>query len=624
MLRRFSAALPSWFFCGPTLMRLLCVLSALLVVGSSQVLRADDAVRAAIPGETTTNQGSGRPRMIVPPGGGGGGGEKKEENEEPAPQQQQQSPRLAPLEIFNKMLPSTVWLRVEWTESDGTLWNSVGTGWVYDVERRLVVTNEHVVHNFDAIDGYMPQTVDGELVHEPNWYLQNGQRYTGTVIDRDTERDLALIQFDQLPPEAAALKLAQKSPDPGDRIFAVAGLPEGSEGLWIMTSGEVRQVYRRSHANGHFARVVETQLPTNRGNSGGAVVNDRLEVVAVVEGHMIEARLVSMFIDVNEIRDYLAEAVPLAEPQTAADFNTRASRRYDEGRYDQAIADYTEAIRLDPQQADALLNRGWTFFVKEDYDTAIADFEGALKVDPELAGAYEGRGVCHREMERYDEAIRDFTEAIRRVQSDPGVYQRRATTYQLAGRLEEALKDRNRAIELDGSVVDYWIQRGQTLRELRRFDDSRRDFEQAISLDPSNSHPYYEAGYTYYDEEKYQQAILFFTMAIERDNAEPIYRNMRGLCYRELELYAEAEQDFLRAIELNPRRALYHWHMGLNLYDQGQLELSIQAMTNYIQLEPDDPDGYEFRGDVYEELGNEAAAAADRAKMKKLQQAKKS
>ena len=50
-----------------------------------------------------------------------------------------------------------------------------------------------------------------------------------------------------------------------------------------------------------------------------------------------------MFIDVNEVRDFLDEAVPLVDPKTAADFEARASRRFDEARYDQAIEDYTAA-----------------------------------------------------------------------------------------------------------------------------------------------------------------------------------------------------------------------------------------------------------------------------------------
>jgi S1-C subfamily serine protease len=288
---------------------------------------------------------------------------------------------LTGTEVFNRMLPSTCWLRIEYMK-DNTPWERRGTGWVYDLEQRLVVTNEHVVHGIDNLSAHFPQYVDGELQHDPDWYRNTGRKFAGRVIDRSTALDLALVQLDAMPDDAVALALAEKSPLPGERVFALAGLPGGSEGLWIMTTGEVRQVYRRSHANGHFARVVETQLPTNGGNSGGAVVNDRLEVVAVVEGEVLQAALVRMFIDVNEVRGFLEQAVPLVDPKTAAEFETRASRRYDEARYDRAIEDYSKALKLDPKLTSAMVNRGWAYYHKEDYETAVADFDASLKIDP--------------------------------------------------------------------------------------------------------------------------------------------------------------------------------------------------------------------------------------------------
>lgn len=463
---------------------------------------------------------------------------------------------LTAIEVFNEMLPSTAWIRVEWTDAAGNGYYRVGTGWIYDADRRLVVTNEHVVHDFDELTVYFPETVDGELVHDPSYYLEKGHRYTATVIDRDTERDLALLELDGMPEGAKALTLAEKSPVAGERVFALAALPEGSEGLWIMTSGEVRQVYRRSHANNHFARVVETQLPTNRGNSGGAVVNDRLEVVAVVEGHMQEARLVSLFIDIGEIRDYLEETVPLVTPTTAADFETRASRRYDESRYDQAIADYTAALKLDPKLTSAIVNRGWAYLAREDYETASADFGAAIKIDPEVRAAYEGRGTCQREMGQYQKAIRDLTEAIRRDSTDADTFERRAKCYDALGRNEDALKDRNRAVELAPEEQIYLMSRGQTLRALKRFDAAKRDFEKAIALDPSRSEYYYELAYVYYDEAKYDQAALFFTMAQERDPQASAYRNMRGMAYLQAENYGAALEDFNTAINLAPDRSL--------------------------------------------------------------------
>jgi tetratricopeptide (TPR) repeat protein len=525
---------------------------------------------------------------------------------------------LTAIEVFNEMLPSTAWIRVEWTDAAGNGYYRVGTGWVYDVERRLVVTNEHVVHDYDELAVYFPQSIDGELVHDPSYYLEKGEHYTATVIDRDTQRDLALLELDGMPADAKALQLAAQSPVAGERVFALAALPEGSEGLWIMTSGEVRQVYRRSHANNHFARVVETQLPTNRGNSGGAVVNDRLEVVAVVEGHMQEARLVSLFIDVGEIRDYLAEAVPLVAPENAEAFETRASRRYDEGRYDQAISDYTAALKLDPKLTSAMVNRGWAYLAREDYQTASADFGAAIKLDPEMRAAYEGRGTCQREMGQYDKAIRDLTEAIRRDATDADTYERRAKCFQRLERYEEALKDRNRAVELAPDEYVYLNGRGQTLRALKRFDAARRDFERSIALDPGISENYYELGYVYYDEAKYDQAALFFGMAQERAPSEPSYRNMRGMARLQLEQYGPAIEDFAAAIELAPENSMYRWNLGRALWYMDRKLESAQAFGEYIRLEPGDPAGYKERAEVYDALGEEQLAKADWEKFRAL------
>jgi tetratricopeptide (TPR) repeat protein len=525
---------------------------------------------------------------------------------------------LTAIEVFQQMLPSTAWIRAEWSDAAGNGYYRMGTGWVYDVGRRLVVTNEHVVHDFDELAVYFPLSVDGELVHDPNYYLGKGEHYTATVIDRDTERDLALLELDRLPADAKALELAKQSPVAGERVFALAALPEGSEGLWIMTSGEVRQVYRRSHANNHFARVVETQLPTNRGNSGGAVVNDRLEVVAVVEGHMQEARLVSLFIDVGEIRAYLEEAVPLVTPSTAADFETRASRRYDEGRYDQAITDYTAALKLDPKLTSAMVNRGWAYLAKEDYPTASADFGAAIKIDPEVRAAYEGRGTCQREMGQYDKAIRDLSEAIRRDATDPDTYERRAKCFQALERYEDALKDRNRAVELGPDEYVYLNGRGQTHRALKHYEAARRDFEKSIALHPGTSESYYELGFVYYDEAKYDQAAMFFAMAQEKAPQEPSYVNMRGMALLQAEQYTPALDAFHAAIQLSPERALYRWNLGRTLWYMDRKLESAQAFSEYIRLEPGDPDGYKERAEVYDALGEEQLAEADWAKFRAL------
>jgi HEAT repeat protein len=67
---------------------------------------------------------------------------------------------------------------------------------------------------------------------------------------------------------------------------------------WVSTGGGGIQTP-------HDAEILETQSPTNHGDSGGPLVNDRGELVGVTQGVHSEAHLFSIFISLNEARDYI-------------------------------------------------------------------------------------------------------------------------------------------------------------------------------------------------------------------------------------------------------------------------------------------------------------------------------
>ena len=66
------------------------------------------------------------------------------------------------------------------------------------------------------------------------------------------------------------------------------------------------------------------------------------------------------------------------------------------GAEDRAIADYNEAIRLDPKSLFAYNNRGNAYRAKGDNDHAITDYNEAIRLDPKYAFAYCGRGLAER------------------------------------------------------------------------------------------------------------------------------------------------------------------------------------------------------------------------------------
>src|SRR5262249_14336669 len=141
-----------------------------------------------------------------------------------------------------------------------------------------------------------------------------GALIEGRVVAYDKSRDLALVQLPKLPPNVQSLAIASASVLPGHAVHSV-GNPGSSDGLWVYTSGTVRQVYRKQWISGGGdlilkvdAQVVETQSPTNPGDSGGPLVNNNCELVGVTQGGSTSANLLSVFIDRSEAINFIEKA----------------------------------------------------------------------------------------------------------------------------------------------------------------------------------------------------------------------------------------------------------------------------------------------------------------------------
>ena len=62
---------------------------------------------------------------------------------------------------------------------------------------------------------------------------------------------------------------------------------------------------------------------------------------------------------------------------------------------DEAIAEFSEAIRLDDSLAKYFGNRGNAYIAKGAFDEAIADFDRAIKLAPESFDGYQGRALAY-------------------------------------------------------------------------------------------------------------------------------------------------------------------------------------------------------------------------------------
>jgi len=103
-------------------------------------------------------------------------------------------------------------------------------------------------------------------------------------------------------------------------------------------------------------------------------------------------------------------------PQFADAFYNRGLAKSDLGDKRGAIADYSQAIAINPQHADAYNNRGVAKSILGDKRGAIADYSQALAIDPFYADAYNNRGDAKFSLGDKRGACADYTKSV----SGPG------------------------------------------------------------------------------------------------------------------------------------------------------------------------------------------------------------
>ncbi len=224
-------------------------------------------------------------------------------------------------EIVAHTLKSTAWILVALPQSKSLV---EGSGFLVNAQEKLVITNFHVVYVGKNAQGvqfareaevfFPEQDKEGKNIHDPNYYLKKPDRgkRKAQVLAVNQQRDLALLRLHELPPGVQALPLAKSSASAGQKVHSL-GNPGVSRSVFVHTEGSVRAppIFDRwESAIGRdrlpfAAKILEIQSSTNPGDSGGPVVNDQGELVAVTQGSIVRAKALDIAIDVSEVRDFL-------------------------------------------------------------------------------------------------------------------------------------------------------------------------------------------------------------------------------------------------------------------------------------------------------------------------------
>jgi tetratricopeptide (TPR) repeat protein/serine/threonine protein kinase len=294
----------------------------------------------------------------------------------------------------------------------------------------------------------------------------------------------------------------------------------------------------------------------------------------------------------------------------------RADLYFAQGKTEQALAAYSEAIALKPTEARWWEYRGRAYAKLDRLAEAIDDFTHAVDCDPKLIFAWFERGLIYERLNQLHKAIDDFTKVIEsnvETTNPRFVLARvhRGNAYARLGQTERGIADFTEALKRDARCLDAVVNRGLAHRDRKEWPEAIADFARALELDAGCVRAWFHRGNVYRTHGQWQKAIDDYSQAVRCDpNHASAWAN-RADAYTRLGRLEPALDDYSHAVKLDAKEAYWWEARGLIHAKLRRWKESHADFSQALKVDPRFVSSWSNRGAINERLGRPDAALAD-------------
>ena len=222
------------------------------------------------------------------------------------------------------------------------------------------------------------------------------------------------------------------------------------------------------------------------------------------------------------------------------------------GRFQEAIASFNEAIRLDPNNYFALGGLGRTYLSEGRYPEGIAAFKKAIRIKPGDANAHTGLGVIYFYDNQYQKAIVVLNEALRLNPNSHLPHHYLGNIHFKSNRNEEATVHLKEAVRLDPN--DFWshLKLGSIYQLTDKYQEAFIHLKEALRIKPHDFLALQSLGLAYLGQEKFDKSLPVFKEVDRAEPNNPHTLNLLGVIYWELGKPRKAAELLERALKNNP------------------------------------------------------------------------
>ena len=278
--------------------------------------------------------------------------------------------------------------------------------------------------------------------------------------------------------------------------------------------------------------------------------------------------------------------------------------------YDAVIENYTQALKIKPNETEIYYKRGFAKYQLGDYQGAIEDCTWVITNHPNYVKAYNHLGDARSQLGDYQGAIADYSEVIRLNPFDASAYRSRADARYNLGDKQGAIEDYVRAMEINPD-------RTYTYENLTTYEKLTNENLTNEKLTDENLTQARSSLETQLENSPAREITTGITKTINLEDVGA-YKN-RGNNRYDLGDYRGAIADYTEVIQVEPDADIYI-KRGDAYYDFGDKEAAIADYTEAIQINPNDAAVYYKRGNIFYELEDKEAAITDFEKAAELYQ----
>jgi len=280
------------------------------------------------------------------------------------------------------------------------------------------------------------------------------------------------------------------------------------------------------------------------------------------------------------------------------------------------IADYTSALAAcesiytaDAYLTSNLLLLGAVHFQLRNLSECIFYNQQAIRVDPNFAEAYSNLGNALKELGDVEGAVEFYLKAIKIKPRCSDAYNNLASSHMQQGSIDDAISTFQMALTLDPNCVDARSNLGNLYKAQGRLEEAKKEYLTAIKIKPDFAIAWSNCAGVFNTWGDRETAIEYYRMAIKlcpdfadaHSNLGNVLKE-QGQATHDKDLVAQAIESYHAAIDLRPDFAIAHGNLASCYYDQGKLDLALRTFKTAIQLEPNFPDAFNNLGNTYREM----------------------